>query len=284
VADAVVLVNPASGSGSEIGEIEAAFPGIAVEECDPKDLAGRVRALREAGAPFAGVAGGDGTLRCAAEALAGGDVPLLAVPAGTRNHFAKEFGIATLADAADAARAGKVRAIDLGRVNDRRFINNSSIGAYPRMVERREEHESRWPKWFANIIAAWQQFRFGRRMHVVVDGERFAAWLVFVGNGRYGETLRDVASRAALDENVLDVRIVLADQTLARLRLIVSTLFGRLAATPVVTRREFRTVKIEVPGRTSIAVALDGEVVQLSTPLDYESVARGLRVVTRSQE
>jgi len=278
----VVLVNPASGTGTEISELEPVFPTCRVEPCSPDQLAERVRALRDEGVPFIGVAGGDGTLRTAAEVLVGGDVPLLAVPAGTHNHFAKDFGITSLEDAGAAAGDGEARVIDIGRVNDRHFLNNSGLGVYPHMVEERDEHEARWPKWIANAIAAWQQIRHGRRLRVVLDGERFIAWSVFVGNCRYGENLRDVAKRETLDQNVLDVRIVHADQPLARLRLVASLLFGRLAVTPVVTRREYRRVTIEVPRRARVAVSLDGEVVQLATPLDYESRAGALRVMTPS--
>jgi undecaprenyl-diphosphatase len=276
----VVLVNPGSGTGTEIDDLAAIFPGCRVRSCPPDELAACVRSEVEARAPFVGVAGGDGTLRSAAEALVDSEVALLAVPAGTRNHFAKDFGIESLDDAGAAAHAGTERSIDLGRVNDRFFLNNSSLGAYPHMVERREEHEDRWPKRIANVIAAWQQLRHGRRLRVTVDDEPFVAWLVFVGNGRYGENLRDVTTREALDANVLDVRVVHADQRLARLRLVLATLFGRLARTPTVTRRECRKLTITVPGRRKIAVALDGEVVDLDTPLEYESRARALRVLT----
>ena len=276
----VVLVNPGSGTGTEIADLEETFPECRVELCPPDQLAGCVRSLASGGAPFVGVAGGDGTLRTAAEVLVDSDVALLAVPAGTRNHFAKDFGIASLEDAGAAAKAGESRPIDVGRVNDRIFLNNSCLGAYPHMVERREEHEERWPKRIANVIAAWQQLRHGRRLRVLVDGERFVAWSVFVGNGRYGENLRDVTTREALDGNVLDVRIVHADQPFARLRLFTSVLFGRLALTPVVTRRECTRVRIDVPKHPVVAVALDGEVVRLATPLDYESRSAALRVLT----
>ncbi len=280
----VVLVNPGSGGGTDLDELEAIFPDCRVESCPPDELAERVRGQVEAGALFVGVAGGDGTLRTAAEVLVDTPVALLAVPAGTRNHFAKDFGIATLEDAGAAAKGGEERAIDVGQVNGHCFINNSSLGAYPRMVERREEHEERWPKPVANVIAAWQQLLHGHRLHVVIDGEAFVAWLVFVGNGRYGENLRDVTTREALDANVLDVRIVLADQRFARLRLVISMLLGRLALTPTVTRRECRKVTVAIPNHPQIAVALDGEVVQMSTPLDYESRAGALRVRTISPE
>jgi len=276
----VVLVNPGSGSGTEIAELEAIFPNCRVEACPPEQLAECVRREVDAGARFVGVAGGDGTLRTAAEVLVDSDVALLAVPAGTRNHFAKDFGVTSIEDAGHAAKTGAARPIDVGRVNDRFFLNNSSLGAYPHMVERREEHEDRWPKPIANVLAAWQQLRRGRRLRVVVDGDRFVAWMVFVGNGQYGENLGDVTSRESLDRNVLDVRIVHADQPFARLRLLVSVLFGRLALTPVVTLRACRRVRIAVPKQARVAVALDGEVVQLVTPLDYESRSGALRVLT----
>jgi diacylglycerol kinase family enzyme len=116
---------------------------------------------------------------------------------------------------------------------------------------------------------------------VIVDGERFVAWSLFVGNGRYGESLRDVATRAALDENVLDVRIVHADHPLARLRLVASLLFGRLDVTPVVTRREYQRLTIEVSRHIHVPVALDGEVVRLVTPLAFESRSGALPVLIR---
>jgi undecaprenyl-diphosphatase len=280
VNEPVIFVNPGSGTGTAIGELEAMFPACRVEPCPPDELAACVRRLAVAGASFVGVAGGDGTLRAAAEVLADYDVALLAVPAGTRNHFAKDFGITSLEDAAKAASGGESSRIDVGGVNDRVFLNNCCLGAYPHMVERREEQETRWPKGIANLVAAWQQLRHGRRLRVVVDGERFVAWLVFVGNGRYGESLRDVATRGTLDANVLDVRIVHADQPLARLRLFAALAFGRLALTPVVTKRECRRLTIAVPQHADVAVSLDGEVVRLATPLDYESRSGALRVLT----
>ena len=89
--------------------------------------------------------------------------------------------------------------------------------------------------------------------------------------------MRDVAEREALDTGVLDVRVVHADQPLARLRLFASVLFGRLALTPVVTKRECRRVTIAVPQHAEVAVALDGEVERLATPLVFESRSGALR-------
>ena len=98
-----------------------------------------------------------------------------------------------------------------------------------------EKHESRWPKGHREHRSPrGNNFATAGACASVIDGERYVAWLVFVGNGRYGENLRDVSTREALDGNLLDVRVVHADQPLARLRLFAAVFFGRLALTPVV--------------------------------------------------
>src|SRR4051812_7006344 len=84
----VVFLNPKSGP-DETGaaELRQRFPGHRVEECKPGDLPQRVKEAVADHVSFVAVAGGDGTIRCAAEQMTGSDVPLLPVPAGTRNHF-----------------------------------------------------------------------------------------------------------------------------------------------------------------------------------------------------
>ncbi|MCU1451766.1 MAG: sphingosine kinase [Acidimicrobiales bacterium] len=276
----LVLVNPSAGpDDTSAEELEERFAGHEVVECDPGEVAKRARDAVTRGIDFVAVAGGDGTLRCAAEVLAGTDVPLLPIPAGTRNHFAKDLGIPTLDDAVAAVR-GAVRRVDVGRVNDHRFVNNSSIGVYPRIVVRREAHEHRLPKGVASVVAAWEQVRHrGQRFTVTVDGRPYEAWLVFVGNGRYGEGLIDLADRESLDSNELDVRVALGDKPMARLRLLLAVLFGGLARSPLLVRMCTPSVDIDVERRGTVEVALDGEVVRMETPLRYCSEAGALSVL-----
>jgi undecaprenyl-diphosphatase len=276
----VVFVNPQAGPDeTSLGELKSLFAGHAVEPCPPEELADRVAAAGEDSVDFVGVAGGDGTLRCAAGQLLAGDVPLLAVPAGTRNHFAKDLGIRTLDDAAAAAVEGSTIAVDVGCVSGHVFLNNSSIGVYPRIVIRREAREHRLRKGVATVVAAVEQIRRGRRMTVEVDGDTGKAWLVFVGNGRYGEGLLDLADRESLYDHLLDVRVVSADRPMARLRVVGALLLGRLAGSPLVDTRETTAVTIDVPRRRSVEVALDGEIEHLEPPLRYESLPGALKVL-----
>ena len=275
----VVFVNPHSGpdqTGAD--ELRQQFPGQQVEECAPDDLPHRVKEAVADHAGFVGIAGGDGTIRSAAEQLVGSDVPLLPVPAGTRNHFAQDVGICSMDDAAEAAREGHVRPVDVGRVNGRVFVNNSSIGLYPKIVIRREAHERRLRKGVANVVAVWEQLLHGRRIGVTIDGVSYAAWMVFVGNGAYGDGLLDLADREDLCGHVLDVRTVRADRPLARFRVVAALLFGRLARSPLVMSQQCRAVTIDLR-QSRVEVALDGEVEVMETPLEYESVPAALGVL-----
>lgn len=276
----LVLVNPNSGSdATDVEHLRAGFGKHDVVECEPASITEHAEQAVHDGRAFVGVAGGDGSIRCAAEVLANTDVALLAIPEGTHNHFAKALGIATLDDAIAATKGGNRIAIDVARVNGKIFVNNSSIGAYPGLVEVREAHEDRLPKPVANLVAAFHQLRAGHRVRVDIDRRPSKAWLVFVGNGAYGENLVDITTRESLRDGVLDVRVVRADRRFARLRIVADALAGRLDRSPVLERRTCRAITISVHGRRSTAVALDGEVMTLDSPLQYESAAAALQVL-----
>ncbi|MGQ0519528.1 MAG: diacylglycerol/lipid kinase family protein [Actinomycetota bacterium] len=277
-AGGVILVNPASGPGSSpVDEVKERFTTARVVTCEGDDLEATAQEEVAARPDFIGVAGGDGSIRCVAGLLAGTGIPLLPVPTGTRNHFSRELGIETVADAA-AAVGGTRRAVDLAEVNGERFVNNASIGFYAAMVRERGRHERRLPPMVANAAAAWAQARRGHRFRVAVNGANQRAWLVFVGNGCYGEGLTDLIHRDALDQALLDVRVLRADVALARTRTVLALLLGRLTASSLLVQRE--ECDVEVTLRTpTVSVALDGEVVQLASPLRFRSLPGALTVL-----
>jgi diacylglycerol kinase family enzyme len=273
-----IFVNPRSGSdATSVEELRRRFPGHDVTEARPDELPAAVRMAVAAGAEFVGAAGGDGTIRTVAAELVATGVPLLPVPVGTRNHFARDVGVADL-DAAEKAANGRVRTIDVGQVNEKFFVNNSCIGIYPKIVIRREVHQRRLRKGVANVVAAYEQLRLGERVDVEVDGVTCRAWMVFVGNGTYGEGLLDLADRESVDDGLLDVRVVRADRPWSRLRIVGALLLGRLARSPLVL--QWRTAATVVNlNRTRVEVALDGEVELLAPPLRFRCRANQLRVL-----
>jgi diacylglycerol kinase family enzyme len=280
----VVLVNPEAGGGGEgIAELTERFAPHGVERCAPDDLGQQVRTVLapEGGASqppaFVGVAGGDGSVRTAAEVLAGTGVPLLVVPTGTRNHFARAIGIDSIDAAGHALTDGTPHPVDVASVSGRVFVNNAVIGQYPDMVRRRRRHDHRLPKTLRSVLAFAGQLRDGDSIDVVVDGTHHRAWAVFVGNGRYGSALVGLTERASMDDGLLDVRVVGATGRLTRLRLVVALATGRLDRSPLMPTFAVRSVHVHLIAGghrarghppTTVDVAVDGEVLRLSPPLE----------------
>ena len=172
-----------------------------------------------------------------------------------------------LETAAKAAADGVVRRFDVGDVNGQCFLNNSSVGLYPKLVVRRESYERRMSKQRAQLAAAWEQIRRGRRFRLELRGQWHRAWLVFVGNGCYGEHVLDFTDRESVGGGLLDIRVVLADRPLARTRVVLALLRG-LDTSPLIVRDTCPAAELGLAAAT-VDVALDGEVVRLEAPLRY---------------
>jgi len=156
-----VVVNPTAGPQGRSAE-ERIRGALAAEGLRANILIVSARevgaAVREAArqSPVVAVAGGDGTLSAAAATLAGRAAALAPFPLGTRNHFSRRLGIASVEDAARAVALGGLVRVPLGSVNGRTFINHASAGVYPRMVRQRERVSPWTGKTLGNLIAGSQ--------------------------------------------------------------------------------------------------------------------------------
>jgi diacylglycerol kinase family enzyme len=163
---------------------------------DPGELAG------EAGADALGIAGGDGSLAAVAQVAIERELQFVCVPFGTRNHFARDLGL-DRADplAALAAFGGEGRRIDVGRVGERLFLNNVSLGAYASLVPRREAHRRRRDA-LAGIRALLQTPAHPHPLRLRVDGKPVSARVVLIANNAYELRLFDLGARPNLSEGV----------------------------------------------------------------------------------
>jgi undecaprenyl-diphosphatase len=211
------------------------------------------------------VAGGDGTVAAVAAVAANRGLPLVVVPAGTLNHFARDIGVTEVADAVEAVRAGSAMTVDLGgvRVDDAPphwFVNTASLGGYPDLVQLREQREPRWGKWPAAAIALIRVLWASDPLMARIDGTRRKVWLVFVGNGLYRPRGFAAAARHRLDSGFLDIRYVRADVPLSRTRFLVGALSSALERSRTYVQQERAELLIRVRGRP-VALATDGEVI-----------------------
>jgi diacylglycerol kinase family enzyme len=255
-----LVINPRSGRGrpdvSELRE-EADRLGIETHVLAPEDDAAAL--ARNADGPL-GVAGGDGSLAAVAEIAIERDVPFVVVPSGTRNHFARDLGLDPDDPlAALQAFSGHPKPVDAGRVNERLFLNNVSLGLYARLVHRRERHRRRREA-FARLRALGMLLRSPAPLGVTIDGRATAARVVLVANNRYTLELFSVGERDRLDEG--------------RLHLYVAR--DWLPTDWDDERGERFTIDARA-GR--LRAAVDGEPDELETPVRFEIQPRALRVL-----
>jgi diacylglycerol kinase family enzyme len=292
---AVVLLNPAAGSVASAGpgqlalRLATAFSLAGVDAdvrpTDSRYMAAAVRGAVDAGASAVVIGGGDGTLSTAAEPLVGGTVPLGIVPLGTRNHFARDLGLDTDLDAAArVVAAGHVRHVDVGEVNGRVFLNNCSLGLYPDLVRDREKQENVQDRrrWAAHARATWGSLRRFRVRTVTLRANgrvwRVTTPLVFVGNNRYETRLLALGRRSGLDEGLLWVYVARNASRAGVLRLAARMLLGRLEQA-----RDFEAVATEElelrTYRQHVRLAVDGEVLPMTSPLRWRARPRALAVL-----
>ena len=252
-----LLINPRSGSGSPTAdELAEEAQGLGIEAHVLRDGEDAAGLARSADADALGMAGGDGSLAPVAQVALERDLPFVCIPFGTRNHFARDLGIDRKdPSAALQAFGGTERRIDVGRADDRLFLNNVSLGIYAHLVHRREGHRRR-RNGFARV-RAWAILVTHRRpLGITIDGTPVESRLVLVANNAYMLELPSLGERDRLDEGKLYLYCPGAEPA------------ERSGARFVVDASEHR-----------LEAAIDGEPEVLSTPVEFRIEQGALRVL-----
>ncbi|NUS38389.1 MAG: sphingosine kinase [Lysobacter sp.] len=290
-ADIAIVLNAQAGNGHtppDAATLRAAFAAhglhVVVFERRPQDdldtLVGTALATRPG---LLVAAGGDGTVSAVAAQATAHDLPFGVLPVGTLNHFARDLGLPSDLDAAVAVIADRrLRAVDLGEVNGRMFLNNASIGLYPEVVARRVYEQRRFArgKWSAMLHSAWHVLRRPDAFEITLelDGceERRRTPSVFVGNNPYVLEGPHMGHRERLDGGALGVVVLRPRRRAGWLWLALRALCGRLS-THDVEQHVVRAFRLEAR-QGELPLARDGEAASLAPPLRFASRPRALRV------
>jgi diacylglycerol kinase family enzyme len=252
----LLVINPRSGRGEDADGLRTAAERLGVETHllrpgeDPADVA------RKAPEGPLGVAGGDGSLAAVAEVALERDAAFVVVPSGTFNHFARDLGLdRDDPEAALRAFSGRERRVDVGRVNDRLFLNNVSLGLYARLVHEEDEDVP-----FARLRALAMLVRRPRGLGATVDGEPAHARVLVVSNNAYELNVLSIGKRERVDEGRLHLYLA----------------HGFLPG----SWEERSCTELSVEARTGhLRAAIDGEAEMLDTPLRFRIEPRALRVL-----
>ena len=216
-----VVVNPVKVPDMDLlrrticsGLAEAGWPEPAWFETTPEDSGQGVaaRAIKE-GAELVFVCGGDGTVMACVTALAGTDVAMAVLPAGTGNLLASNLGLSTdPATGVQVVLDGGRRRIDVGVMGDRCFAVMAGMGFDAQMLAGTSEKAKRHLGWIAYVAGGLKHLRDRpMRARIVLDGgppmPRHPR-TVIVGNvGRLQGGVR-LLSAAQPDDGKLDVAIL----------------------------------------------------------------------------
>jgi diacylglycerol kinase family enzyme len=260
------LDDKARGLGAEVALLDGP------EIIDVAELARH--AIEDGGADLVGVAGGDGTQALVAGVAAAHDVPLMVIPAGTRNHFALDLGLDRddPAKSLDALTDGVEIRVDLGDVDGRPFVNNVSFGAYADIVARPDYRDDKLHVTLdvlPDVLSGHEQPRL--TVHAgdttVTDPEA-----ALVSNNPYAANdIAGMERRARLDGGVLGliaIRVANAREAAGLLR-------GRRSSALTATTAEsiiVETVESQLPA------GIDGETVMLTSPVECRVRPGALRV------
>jgi diacylglycerol kinase family enzyme len=282
------FVNPLAGNAGAARDALRAVGGFDIREVPPQTLADETRKAIAQGAPRILVAGGDGSIGSAANELSGTGAELAILPCGTLNHLAKDLGLPLeLEDAAHVAIEGEAVPVDAAVVNDRIFLNTSSVGAYVSFVRSRERLERRLGYRIASLVAGIRLLFHMPTFHVSleVDGRvsDYITPLVFIGVGERELQLPALGSRVEKGKTGLHVMVVRERSGGRAFALgLAAAARGVKAVSRTPALDSFIVNACTILPRAP-RIGLDGEIVAAQSPLEYKHVPGRLRVVVPSR-
>jgi diacylglycerol kinase family enzyme len=218
------------------------------------------------GADAIGMAGGDGSLAIVAAAAEANELPVICVPAGTRNHFARDLGLnpGDPAGALDAFTDGIEGRIDVAEVNGRPFLNCVSMGIYGEAVRHSGYRDAKLRTLLDTARAVLGPSGEIPELHLVDDlgAEHSHPAVVLVSNNPYGlDRPRAHGARPTLSGGRLGVIVIDAAAE------------GRRPP-----GRAWSATSLEVGAPATVRAGIDGEAVELEAPLEFSIRPLALRV------
>ncbi|MGZ8614024.1 MAG: diacylglycerol/lipid kinase family protein [Actinomycetota bacterium] len=227
-----------------------------------------------------GMAGGDGSQAMVGTVAAEFGLPMVVVPAGTRNHLALDLGLDRddVVGALDAYGESVERTMDLADVNGHVFVNNVSLGLYAAIVRSPAYRNAKADTTLATLpqVLGPDTEPFDLRFTRPNAQEQRGAHVIQISNNPYGATAGGMGSRPRLDTHQLGVVALVLGQAggaaafLAALATGHPERFGGLAS--------WATPTFEVTSAAPIEIGLDGETQVMDPPLRFSIRPAPVRV------
>jgi len=285
-----IVFNPGSGDGDPAQAREAIEAGCAAAgralHLFVVDAPDRLQALAEEAAQAAhregGIvvaAGGDGTINTVAQRAHQRGCAFGVLPQGTFNYFSRTHGIpAPTGEALALLLRARPQPVQVGRVNERLFLVNASMGLYARLLEDREAFKAQLgrSRLVALLSALATLLRSHRMWDLRIDWRDTVRELrtptLFVGNNALQFEQLGLDEAQAVARGALGAIVLRPLGRLGMLGLLMRGAAGRLGTADEVISFAFRALQVKPargPAKRRVRVAIDGELHWMAMPLAF---------------
>ena len=277
-----ILANPRAGLASrDGGALQAALTAFGPEVAfhrlhDGQSFADAVTEALRDGFTTIVAAGGDGTVASVADALRGTGASLGILPLGTFNFVSRGLGLPEQPEAAARAiLAGHPHRISVGTVNGQVFLNNVSLGLYPRILAEREAAYARFGRF--RVLAYWTVLvtlvRAQRMRELLIETEegarRVRTPLIFIARSAYQLERFGLSAGDIISDDRFAIFVARAGTRWHLMKLALHLAMRRLVPGTDVELFSAKSIRIETPKRKP-RVAFDGEKRRMLAPLKFE--------------
>ena len=229
------------------------------------------------------VAGGDGTVDNVVNHMKkfNIDIPIAILPVGTANDFAKFIGMPQDVElACEQILTSQVKRMDIGKINDKYFINVASTGLFTDVSQKTDVNLKNTIGKLAYYVKGIEQIPTLRKLKIKVSSEDMQydgdMYLMLVFNGQTAGNLK-LAYKSQIDDGLLDVIIIKAGMIKDTIGLFIKMLKGEHLE-DVSGLLYFKSDKIEIECYEDIVTDIDGERGP-DFPLTIECEKGGLQIL-----
>lgn len=231
------------------------------------------------------IAGGDGTINQVLNAMLdnGINLPIGIYPAGTANDFAQNFNLpASVDEITEIYTRDNYTYADIGRINERYFINVASLGCLVDVSQRTDTKIKSSFGIFSYYLKGIEEFQKLKPVRVRIESDHFVfddeAYFMIIMNGKSAGGFKKIAPLSVYNDGLLDIYIFKKCPLIDLMSLVAKTLKGEHASSPHVVyfQSSMLTVKCDV----NIGTDIDGEK-GTGFPLDVQVLSSQLRINTR---
>ncbi len=247
-----------------------------------QEVIGRHQAYPDQGIVVA--AGGDGTLNSVAKYLLHQKIAMGIIPLGTFNYVARVLNIPIdIEQAIQVIIQGQNKSVHVAQINEEIYLNNASLGLYPLFIKRREVYNQRFGRFafhaYSSALDVLIRDRKELKLEIWIDHKKYPVKtpLIFFGNNQLQlADLRMRIAEAAEQGKVAGVVVAKSDKV-SLFRILFQLIKGQIDQAKDVY--SFSAAHVEIRSkRDTFTVALDGELVEMHTPLHIRVLKNSLMV------